>query len=77
MTVAEAIEWINTHHYMELDDEHSEVMRMAVRSLEAWENVKEDILKSIDMIENQHPTITIGYMISLMIIDKHLKEVMK
>ena len=72
MTLAERIERMKKRQDLFLIQYYTDI-KVAIRSLEAWENVKEDILKSISMIENAD--IINGYMISLAIIDKHLKGV--
>lgn len=48
-------------------------MNMAIRSLEAWEKVIDDIRESDGIIDSEG--IRYGYDIALLIIDKHLKEV--
>ena len=54
------------------EQEGYECLNIAIRNLDAWEKVKDDIKQSHEMIDN--PDIKTGYEIALIIIDKHLKE---
>ena len=55
-----------------------EVLKIAIRSLEAWGKVKEEIeteIKAYDEIVTFHRGVRIGLKIAEEFIDKHLKEV--
>ena len=69
MSIDEAIKVLNMVEAHGLADD---AKKTAIRSLEAWEKVKEDIHKSVSMTENSG--VRDGYAISLIIIDKHLEE---
>ena len=60
------------------EKEGYECLNMAIRSLEAWGKVKEEIeteIKAYDEIVTFHRGVRIGLKIAEEFIDKHLKEV--
>lgn len=78
MTNEQAIEhlrgWLKEHYA--LDETDREVLRMAIRSLEAWQEVRGEINELIDW-HFTHNQEAVAQMFSeaLEIVDKHLKEV--
>ena len=72
MTVAEAIEKLKTARFVfKSESETFASIDMAIRSLEAWEKVTEEIFQ----LHNNEEAYWSGVSDCWKIIDKHLKEV--
>lgn len=88
MTIEEAIDYNkNLRMYMEISDknqpckflkENHIALDMAIKSLEAWKKVKEEIKNQLELM-NEVYSNNINYLIGMeeaqKIIDKHLSEV--
>lgn len=57
----------------EISRDYVKLQEKYTKLRDVWEKVKEEIKQSHEMIDN--PDIKTGYEITLIIIDKHLKEV--
>jgi len=73
MTREEAKQWILDHMAPDDDTKQSQVMRVVIKNLEAWEEVKQDLYKfARDSFDAECAEC---YRIALRCVEGHLKEV--